>query len=466
MVKLVVFDFDGVFTVGGCSFDGEKIIKTYNVKDGKAVGLLKSQGIYTGLISSYNSELSVVWSQSEIIDNQIATHLKFDKTSIGEGRKFVILEKWLEDYNLDFKDVAYIGDDLPDLEILKRVGFSGCPLDAIQECRDVVDYVCKSKGGEGCVREFVEKILTRGESTFERIIHEMKREVNFQLDGFDSEKVKELCGIIEKCKGNIYCTGIGKSKNACKELCGLLKSLNYKCFELDAAECLHGDIGTIRNGDICILFSKSGNTKELVQILDIIKSRGCITVGVCCDTYSNFHRLCDYIVQLPFREEISGKNPNVPTNSFTCQILFSNLLVSVLKENVPEDVYKKNHKGGSIGKKLTSLSDYVVTDFPKFVLEKYSSIPLLEIILVMTNKKIGCAFFVDFNDVLIGILTDGDIRRMFLKNNNMDFISVKDINTDFYFETNTNMSFSECKKYSFIPILKGKQLICVCDAIS
>jgi arabinose-5-phosphate isomerase len=466
MVKLVVFDFDGVFTTGECSFDGEKIIKTYNVKDGKAVGLLKSQGIYTGLISSYNSGLSVVWSQSEIIDNQIATHLKFDKTSIGEGQKIVILEKWLEDYNLDFKDVAYIGDDLPDLEILKRVGFSGCPLDAIQECRDVVDYVCKSKGGEGCVREFVEKILGREESTFERIIHEMKREVNFQLDGFDSEKVKELCGIIEKCKGNIYCTGIGKSKNACKELCGVLKSLNYKCFELDAVECFHGDIGTIRNGDICILFSKSGNTKELVKILDMIKSRGCTTVGFCCDTDSAFHRLCDYIVQLPFREEISGKNPNVPTNSFTCQILFSNLLVSVLKENISPDVYKTNHMGGSIGKRLAPLSEYITLDFPKFVIDQNITLSLLDVILVMTTKKIGCAFFVDNNNVLQGILTDGDIRRMLLEKSNIDIMSINNINKDFYFETNLRMSSSMCKKFSFIPIIQEGKLKGVCDMIS
>ena len=152
MIKFVVFDFDGVFTDGKFYFNkNETSSKCYNGKDAYSLKLLKENKIPCGIIT-----------QDKIISIENAAHIfnRLDKYSIGEDRKKIeILNEWLNELNLTYKDVAYIGDDLPDIEILEKVAFSACPNDSIEKVKSVCKYICTKNGGEGAVREFVEKVL-------------------------------------------------------------------------------------------------------------------------------------------------------------------------------------------------------------------------------------------------------------------------------------------------------------------
>ena len=134
MIKLVVFDFDGVFTDGKFYFNNNNIIsKCYNAKDSLALKLLKKEGIKCGVITN-----------DKVISIKNAPHIfnRLDKYSLGEDKlKIDILKEWIEELNITFDEVAYIGDDLADIAVLKEVGFSGCPQDAIENVKIIADYI-------------------------------------------------------------------------------------------------------------------------------------------------------------------------------------------------------------------------------------------------------------------------------------------------------------------------------------
>ena len=152
MIKLVVFDFDGVFTDGMFNFDNNNNInKSYNAKDAYSLKMLKKNNIKCGIITN-----------DKIVSIEHAPHIfdRLDNVSIGNDiPKLDIITEWIKEYNLTYEDVAYIGDDLPDIPILEKVGFSGCPNDAIEEIKNISNYICKNNGGKGAVREFVDLII-------------------------------------------------------------------------------------------------------------------------------------------------------------------------------------------------------------------------------------------------------------------------------------------------------------------
>lgn len=154
MIKFVVFDFDGVFTDGKFYFCESKFTsKCYNAKDAYSLKLLNKKDIKCGIITN-----------DKIVSIKYAKHIfnRLDKYSIGGDRpKLEILESWISEYNLNYHEIAYIGDDLLDIPVLRKVGFSSCPNNAIQKVKESCSYICAKDGGDGAVREFVEKILER-----------------------------------------------------------------------------------------------------------------------------------------------------------------------------------------------------------------------------------------------------------------------------------------------------------------
>ena len=474
MLSLVVFDFDGVFTDGKCYFNEEKINKFYNIKDGMAIKLLKNNHIKTAVLSSYSSSKSVFLNENAI-DEEIIEHLSFDLKYIGTDTKLDVLDKWLGELNLQYTNVAYIGDDVNDVAILEKVGFSACPNDAVSECLNVVEYVCSKGGGQGCVREFANKVIEvnkQGLSPTFYINREIREEFLFQINNFDVDGIDKLAQTIHDISGNIYFCGVGKSGNIAKHCCDLLKCISYPSFYLDILNSTHGDIGTLTKNDMVIMFSNSGNTRELLHIVPLFKRIGVKLVGISCNTDSEFGKVADIHLVTPFRKELSGEINKIPTNSFMSHTIFTNILVTILKKNISLDNYRENHLSGTIGKHLLKVKDVLKINYPKIVLEKLESINTIEItkiLVIMTDMKIGACFFVTPNDELLGMITDGDIRRLLIKNNHPTFLNKHDVNTTFYSTTETEELVtsikSDLQKYNYIPVLEENKMIGIISGV-
>jgi arabinose-5-phosphate isomerase len=463
-IKLVCFDFDGVFTNGHIYFSNNVVNKYYNIKDGMGLKILKDNNIKIGLITGFKNKDYL------INDNNIYSlleHLKFDYFKLGVDNKLTVIDEWIKELNINYTNVAYIGDDINDIEILEKVIYSACPNDAVKECKNVVNYVCNNKGGDGCVREFIENILKLKKNKYEKIIHEIKTESNFQLNNLNINEIENFVDLIyEKYKINktIYCTGVGKSENIAIHCSNLLKSIGLKSYYLNCLNSIHGDIGTIEKDDIILIFSKSGNTNELINIINAIKLHNPYLISISCNDNGILNKLCDKSIVLPLNNELKfNENINtIPTNSYMVTLFFINILTMMLcdKIQLKYDKYKLNHPGGNIGINLMTIDNVMIIDFPKILL--HNNVHLSEILLEMTKYSIGCCFFVNKNDELIGLLTDGDIRRILCQNKYMDIITKENINTSFYYETDKNKIVCEIiniKKYKYIPVLENNKLI-------
>lgn len=461
MIKLIVFDFDGVFTDGKIIFDNDgNALKHYNAKDGMGIFELHRDKIEVGVISGWPYNNS---------QNSILEHLQIKRISLGSNNKLQILQKWCNELNIELNNVAYMGDDINDLEVIKEVGLTGCPNDAIDEVKSIVDFISSKNGGNGAIREFcdyIKKTLNKRDNIKKTILYEINNEFKYQIDKFNLKDIDNIKEIIKKTKGNIYFCGVGKSGNIAKHCCDLLKCISFSSFYFDILNSTHGDIGTMTNEDIILMFSSSGNTKEIIEILPLLKNIGVKTIGITCNNKTEFLKLCDITINIPFRNEISGEINNIPTNSIMSQILFCNILISILKDNINIDKYKKNHLSGNIGKKLLKIKDKLTTIYPKIIINK-KNIPLTDIYIEMIEKKKGCCFFTNENNNLIGILTDGDLRKLIIKNNEIKFLNIEYLNNNFYYEEDNEKYLIDCdENYKYIPIIKNKILIGIIDNIN
>lgn len=283
----------------------------------------------------------------------------------------------------------------------------------------------------------------------------MEEEILFYLKQYKNFKIDDIVSEIKNCKGNIYFSGIGKSENMSNHCSDLLKSISVKSFYLDISKSLHGDIGTITKNDIVILFSKSGSTRELIEVIPYIKHKEAKLIGVCCEDNSYFQKVCDIMLKLPFNYEMGGNINKIPTNSCVSFLLFSNLLVSKLKNDINIELYSQNHPSGEIGKHLKRVRDVMITEFPKIYINKEIDINL--VLLEMTKYKMGICTFLDNLGNVIGILTDGDIRRLLIKENLKTKINIEDLNSNFIYENDLNNFFHNNCFYT--PVVVNKKLL-------
>lgn len=150
-IRLVLTDCDGVLTDGGVYYgESGEVFKRFNIRDGMGVVRLRELvGVQTGIVTGETSP-SVVTR---------AAKLKISELHLGAGNKLSLLAGILSRLDLDASEVAFIGDDVNDLDILQAVGFSACPSDATKQNKAVVDYCCEMAGGQGCFRELAELII-------------------------------------------------------------------------------------------------------------------------------------------------------------------------------------------------------------------------------------------------------------------------------------------------------------------
>lgn len=322
----------------------------------------------------------------------------------------------------------------------------------------------------------------------------IQKEYENLIQKFPEHDILKLKKDIITSQNNIYILGVGKSETISLHLTNLLKSIGIKVFNLNVLNALHGDIGTLKENDLVIMFSKSGNTFELLELSKFIKKKKCKIWGICCEFESLFNKICDEVIVLPLIKELEGETiKTLPTNSCLVQIIFSNILTIIIEKEISLTLegYRNNHPAGSIGNKLKKIKDIIIYNFPiiniKDILQveqdetkqneqvetkqveqgetkqneqeaTKKEILLQEVLLQMTQYSIGCCFFINEQKELVGVLSDGDIRRLLLNDMEKKYIYINDINTDFYYETDMNKLVSDItliKRKKFIPILSN-----------
>lgn len=152
-IKLAAFDVDGVLTDGSLTFDenGHEY-KTFNAKDGQGIVNLNKAGIITAIITARDN--GTVYHR--------AKNLNITELHQGSKNKIATLESIMQKYNISFDEIAYMGDDLPDICILEKVALKGCPNDAVDEVKAIANFIASKNGGRGAVREFCDYILKKG----------------------------------------------------------------------------------------------------------------------------------------------------------------------------------------------------------------------------------------------------------------------------------------------------------------
>jgi YrbI family 3-deoxy-D-manno-octulosonate 8-phosphate phosphatase len=149
-IKLVVMDVDGVLTDGGMYYsENGEVMKKFNTRDGTGISLLRENDIITAIITGEDSEIVL----------KRAEKLKVDQVYIGIRDKGRVMHNLVRKYNINYDEVAYIGDDLIDLDVMKKVGLSFAPNDAMPGVKQVANHVLSRKGGEGAVREAIDFLL-------------------------------------------------------------------------------------------------------------------------------------------------------------------------------------------------------------------------------------------------------------------------------------------------------------------
>jgi len=149
-IKLFAFDVDGVLTNGEIIYtSGGDEIKIFNAKDGQGIDLMNKNGFITAVITARES--SIVTRRAE--------ELKITEVFQGEKKKFEAIKQLMEKYGLGLSEIAYVGDDLPDLCVLKEIGLAFCPYDAVEEVTQVCHFISSKEGGKGAVRQITDFLI-------------------------------------------------------------------------------------------------------------------------------------------------------------------------------------------------------------------------------------------------------------------------------------------------------------------
>ena len=230
---------------------------------------------------------------------------------------------------------------------------------------------------------------------------------------------------VYNCKGRLIISGIGKSANVAHKIVATLNSTGPPSVFMHAADAIHGDLGIVLKEDIVMILSNSGNSPEIRSLLPFIKSRGNKVIGVVGNLNSDLGEKSDWVLNC-FVEREACSNNLAPTSSTTAQIALGDALAVALinLRGFTSIDFAKSHPGGALGKKLYYKIDEFVNrnEKPSVLL----SADVNEVIYEMSSKRLGATAVIE-NNKPIGIITDGDIRRMIEKTKDLTNIKAKDI---------------------------------------
>ena len=239
------------------------------------------------------------------------------------------------------------------------------------------------------------------------------------------EEFEKAVKAIYNSKGRVIVTGIGKSANIATKIVATLNSTGTPAVFMHAADAIHGDLGNIQQADVVICISKSGNTPEIKVLMPLIKNYGNKIVAITGNTESFLGQQADFTLN-SYVEKEACPNNLAPTTSTTAQLVIGDALAICLlnlKDFSSKD-FAKYHPGGTLGKKLYLRVDELVSknEAPQVGPET----PIKDTIIEISKKRLGTTAVID-KEIILGIITDGDIRRMLEKSSDISQLKARDI---------------------------------------
>lgn len=248
-----------------------------------------------------------------------------------------------------------------------------------------------------------------------------------KLTEFLDDNFVNAVEIIYKSKGRLVVTGIGKSAIIAQKIVATLNSTGTPSLFLHASEAIHGDLGMVQPGDVVICISKSGNSPEIKVLVPLLKRFENKLIAITGNSTSFLGKEADFVLNTFVDSEACPINL-APTNSTTAQLVMGDAIAVCLMEmkNFTAEDFAKYHPGGALGKKLLlRVSDMLDTTHKPIVAADST---IKNVIIEISEKRLGVTAVIE-NEKVVGIITDGDIRRMLNKTENISGLTAKEIMT-------------------------------------
>ena len=254
----------------------------------------------------------------------------------------------------------------------------------------------------------------------------IESEALVELNNYIDASFEEAVTAILNSKGRVVISGVGKSAIIAQKMVATFNSTGTPALYLHAAEAIHGDSGMIQTDDIVLIISKSGESPEIKNLVQLVKQFGNTIIGMVGNKQSYLATNADLFVDTTVTKEACINNL-APTSSTTAQMVMGDIIAVCLMELKQFSVsqFAQFHPGGNLGKKLTLTTQNLAATNSKPAVRKETKIK--EVIIDISKNRLGATVITDENNKVLGIITDGDIRRMLEQHDNIQNLIAEDI---------------------------------------
>jgi arabinose-5-phosphate isomerase len=247
-----------------------------------------------------------------------------------------------------------------------------------------------------------------------------------ELNNYIDTEFANVVTTILNCNGRVVISGIGKSAIIAQKIVATLNSTGTPALYLHAAEAIHGDSGMIQPNDIVMIISKSGESPEIKNLVQLVKQFGNTIIGMVGNKNSYLANNANLILDTTVTKEACINNL-APTSSTTVQMVMGDIIAVCLMELKQFSIsqFAQFHPGGNLGKKLTLTTQNLADSNSKPSVKKETKIK--DVIIDISKNRLGATVITDDQDKILGIITDGDIRRMLEKHDNIQHLTAQDI---------------------------------------
>ena len=260
----------------------------------------------------------------------------------------------------------------------------------------------------------------------EDVINIEYKSIQNLINSIDDDFVQAV-KLISESKGRLIVAGVGKSANISSKLVATFNSTGQPSVFLHAADAIHGDLGNVQKNDIVICLSKSGNTEEIKLLTSNLKILGNKIISICGNPSSFLVKHSDININASVIEE-ACPHDLAPTSSTTAQLVLGDALAICLLEyrGFSKEDFARFHPGGILGKKLSMKVDNIINNKIPLVFENDE---LKDIIIEISENRLGATVVCNDKKDIVGMITDGDLRRCFENNNEFSNLKAKEIMT-------------------------------------